>query len=496
MKRKVVTYVRVSTEEQAKQGYSIPAQHQILQDYAKGHDLEIVRAFEESQSAFKPGRIQFKEMLAFLKKNKDVKGVLCYKIDRIARNLRDYSELAEMAGVRIISATEALPENPTGTLIGTVQAGFSRYFSEQLSERVQLGMQTKAKEGVWPSFAPIGYLNDQGSGGIVVDAERSGIIQKLFEIYAYEDVSLSHLVQWARERGLRTRKGGTLTKGAIHKLLRNPIYYGALRWKGVIYEGSHQQLISKALFDKVQDRLSGRSYSRTKHIFPYRGLLQCGYCGCNITASLEKKRYIYYHCTQGRGKCLQPYVRQDIMGDRLKAVVDNIHLTEDQISVLLDMMRRGKSRRQEQVEKRIQSLKNEAGIRSKRRDALYFDKLDGKITEERWQQLEGELTVSLDKIRGQIELLESIQEPQEESVQATFELLERAPVLYSKQKDEERARLLRTLVSNCIVKGDSIDPVYKKPFDLVAIGTKTGNWYARRDSNPQPPVPKTGALSS
>jgi len=68
-------------------------------------------------------------------------------------------------------------------------------------------------------------------------------------------------------------------------------------------------------------------------------------------------------------------------------------------------------------------------------------------------------------------------------VQATLELLERAPVLYLRQNDEERARLLHTLLLNCRVSGETLDPVYKKPFDLVEVGLKTGNWYARRDSN-------------
>ena len=83
-----------------------------------------------------------------------------------------------------------------------------------------------------------------------------------------------------------------------------------------------------------------------------------------------------------------------------------------------------------------------------------------------------------------------------DSAREAFELLERASELYSEQSPEEQAEALRILLSNCVMRGRKLEPIYRKPFDLVAEGLKTGNWYARRDSNSQPPVPKTGALSN
>ena len=102
----------------------------------------------------------------------------------------------------------------------------------------------------------------------------------------------------------------------------------------------------------------------------------------------------------------------------------------------------------------------------------------------------------MDAISGEVELLESKQEPLLDDVQATFELLERAPALYLKQKHEERARLLKTLISNCILRGENIEPVYKKPFDLVAIGVKIDEWWACLDSNQGPPAYQASALTS
>lgn len=328
MKRKVVSYIRVSTDEQATKGYSIPAQRQVLDDYAMGHELNIVEEFVESESAYKPGRPQFSRMLKLLKKQREITGVLCYKIDRIARNLRDYSELSEMAGVSIISATEALPENASGKLVGTVLAASSRYYSDQLSERVKLGMETKARKGMWPSYAPIGYLNDPEGAGIIPDPARGDLVREVFEEYVHRSISLSELTLWATKRGLKTRMGGDLKKSAVHGLLTNPVYCGTIRWRGVLHDGLHEPLISKALFDRVQERLAGKSYPRQKRSFPFRGLLECGYCGCSITASLKKGKYIYYHCTGGKGKCHQPYVRQTHLSEMFLPIVEGVHLSE------------------------------------------------------------------------------------------------------------------------------------------------------------------------
>ena len=232
----------------------------------------------------------------------------------------------------IISATENLPENSTGKPIGTVQAAFARYYSEQLGERVRLGMETKVKRGMWPTRSPIGYANDRETKGILPDPERAHLIRELFEVYIHESIPLSQLVKWARSRGLRARGGTPLAKSEIHKILTNPAYYGKIPWKGALYEGIHAPIVSKALFDRVQERLNQGSSPVTKRVFPYRGLLQCGYCGCKITASLEKGQYIYYHCTHGRGKCPQSYIPQDRLGDDLRSVVENVHLSVQRAS--------------------------------------------------------------------------------------------------------------------------------------------------------------------
>ena len=226
MSKKVVSYIRVSTEEQAEHGYSIDVQKQVLEDYAEGHDLDVVAAFVESESAFKPGRPEFTRMVELLEKSKAIRAVLVYKIDRISRNMLDYTTLVEKMGMEIISATEQLPSNATGRLMGDMQAAFSRYFSAQLSDRVGEAMAAKAKKGIYPSYAPVGYINDRQDRTIVPDPERGALIREAFELYANSDITLASLVTWSRKRGLTTRRGGSFSKSTVHRMLTNPIYAG------------------------------------------------------------------------------------------------------------------------------------------------------------------------------------------------------------------------------------------------------------------------------
>jgi site-specific DNA recombinase len=488
MRRKVVTYIRVSTDEQANKGYSIPAQQQVLRDFASGHDLEVVEAFVESESAYKPGRPEYKRMLTFLRKRRDVTAVLCYKIDRIARNLRDYSELSEMAGVSIISATEALPENSTGQLVGTVLAASSRYYSDQLSERVKLGMETKARKGIWPSYAPIGYLNDPDGPGIIIDPTRAVLIREVYEEYVHKNISLSDLARWATKRGLKTRLGGELRASTTHNFLTNPIYCGTIRWREGLYEGIHQPLISKALFERVQERLAGKSHPRKKRSFPFRGLLTCGYCGCAITASLKKGKYIYYHCTGGKGKCSQPYIRQTHLSEMFLPIVEGVHMSEQHVRDLLAVVREGNRNWERAIQRKTRVLVGRRELIQRRRDTAYDDKADGKITEERWLELDRRWGREEFSIDSDLELVHSGSRPSVDDVRPTLELLKRAPVLYMKQNDDGRARVLKTLLWNCEIRDEKLDPIYRTPFDLVAKGMRSANWYPRQDSNLWPTV--------
>lgn len=435
----------------------------MLADYARGHQLQIVATFEESHSAYKPGRPEFRAMLAFLRKRKDVGGVLVYKLDRLARNLSDYSALEEMEGVDIISATESLPDGASGRFVATIHAAVSRLYSDQLGERVRHASRTKVQKGGWPGPAPTGYINDREEKVLRPDPEMAPIVRLVFETYVREDIALSQLVMRARELGLRTRKGGILSKGPLHHLLTNPIYYGMIRWEGDLYPGNHKALISKELFDRVQERLRGKSSPLTKRSFPYRGLMTCGYCGCNITASLIKKKYIYYHCTRGKGTCSQAFTPEKRIGELFLPVVESVKLSRDQVRMLLYNIRSEGERRRREAKTHIRAIRLQEKELREMRDRAYEDKLTAAISEERWIEMERRWSERENQLRNQREFLEIGTGPAEDEAEATFKLLQRAPELYQRQSHDQRVRLLKALLSNSILVGGKLDPICKKP---------------------------------
>lgn len=486
MKRQVVTYVRVSTEEQAAHGQSLEVQNQVVLDYARGHQLEIVASFEEAQSAFKTGRPQFAAMVELLRKNKKLTGVLCYKMDRVTRNMSDYALIVEKIGIEIISATEQLPSNPSGRLMGDMQAAFARFSSAQLSERVESAMLNKAMKGGYPSLAPTGYVNNRLEKTIEIDPNMGSIVRELFQTYAETDMSLMQLVRWASGRGLRTRRGNPMKRGAIHKLLNNPFYYGPVRWHGLIYKGKHKPLITQALFEQVQDKMHGRSRKKNERRFPFRGILVCGHCGCKITATLAKGKYIYYHCTNGKGKCVQGYISQKELAKLCEAIVEEVHVPEEVARMLLEEVQKGESQRKQELEKRLESLNSEKAQIARTRDKAYVDKLNGVIDEERWEHLDEEWDSRHRLVEEKAEELKTaLATSGVKEADSTLELLRTARDLYSQQDPFEQAEGLRILVSNLTITDRKLEPNYNKPFDLVAAGTKTGNWYPQDDSNSQ-----------
>ena len=475
--RQVVTYVRVSTEDQLTHGHSIETQRQVLADYAHGHDLEIVETFEESHSAYRRGqRPVYAALLAYLRRHRSVSGVLVYKLDRLARNLSDFSALAEMENVSIISATEALPDGPTGRFAATIHAAASRLYSDQLRERVKHAAHTKLLKGGFPGPAPRGYVNDKQAKVIRPDPDVAPRIRLLFETYAREDVSLSRLAVRAAEWGLKTRTGRTFQKGEVHYILRNPIYYGMIRWEGKLYQGSHEPIVSKELFERVQQRLRQGSSPLTKRSFPYRGLMTCGHCGCKITASTSKKRYTYYHCTQGRGKCDQKRLRDEALARLFIPVVEGVHIDGALASKLLAQIRAEGGHRMSNAERRIRKADVRIAELQELRDKAYEDKLRGALPQSRWEAMDGRWAREEEELRAQIEAIEEHQGPALDEAEATFELLERAPQLYIRQSHAERVRLLRVLLSNSVLEDGKLVPIYKTPFDLMAEGARRTDW--------------------
>jgi hypothetical protein len=221
-------------------------------------------------------------------------GILAWHPDRLARNSVDGGRIIYLLDTGRLSAlkfpTFWFENTPQGKFMLNIAFWQSKYYVDNLVENIKRGIRQKLRRGEFPGKAPVGYLNEPRLRTIVVDETKAPLIQQMFEAYASGQYSLPQLRNLVATWGLVSRKGKPLTLSKMGALVSNPFFVGMFRYDDELYEGTHESLISRKLFERVQEVLaqSGRAHFKRKHLFPFIGLLTCGECGCAITAERQK----------------------------------------------------------------------------------------------------------------------------------------------------------------------------------------------------------------
>ena len=353
-------------------------------------------------------------------------------------------------------------------------------------------MREKAEQGVYPSRPPLGYRNNKSERSIEIDPEKAPMAKAMFERYGSGQLSLSAL-----RAELRKRFGVDLAKSYLDRLLKNPFYTGQFYWENKLYKGTHKPIISRQQFDLVQDVFAGRNKPRYgTYDFPYRGLLTCAYDNCRVTAEMKKSKYTYYRCTQFRGKCDLPYIREEVLGTRLGKILQDIYIPDAALVQLQESLL-SDSGRDEEIREQQGRLLNQQLTRVQRRlDQAYQDKLDGIISEELWGRKSAEWQAEERQILSSVQSLKAVKPGRLLDAARILELANKAYSLYEKQSPAEKAKLLKMVLSNCAIDAVSLYPTYRKPFDLIFQMGKTKEWCARSDSNTRPCASEAHALSS
>ena len=490
-----VLYARVSSKDQEKEGFSIPAQLKLLREYALKNGIKILREFVDVETAKATGRKQFGEMVRFFQQHRECRIVIVEKTDRLYRNFADCVTLEDLAAeIHLPKEGQIISKESKSQakLVHGIQLVIARNYIENLREEVKKGMREKASQGIYPSRPPLGYTNNKLKHTIEVEQDTAAVAKRVFELYASGQHSLAQLRQI-----IRTETGRTFQKGYLHKLLKNPFYSGFFEWNGERYKGTHPLIISPNMFNQVQAVLNGHNRPHyQKHIFPFRGLLTCAFDDCMMTAEMKKQKYTYYRCTGSKGKCQLPYIREEELADRLGQILQDIHIPDDVLRQLENSLTQDqqnshaeKKARQENLERRLTAVRS-------RIDQAYTDKLDGKISEEFWQRKTAEWQMEEQQILMAMQGLREASADTLLNAKRALELANKAYFLYVTQNAVEQARLLKMVASNCRFDGASLYPTYRKPFDVIFERAKSKEWRARRDSNSRPIAPEAIALSS
>ena len=488
--KKAVIYARVSSKEQEKEGYSIPAQLELLRNYAIKNNMLIVKEFEDVETAKCTGRTNFNEMLKFLRASNDCNTILVEKTDRLYRNITDYATLDDF-NIDIHYVKESCIMGPNShssqKFMQGIRVLMARQYIQNLSEEVKKGLRQKAKEGYVTGKAPYGYIK-KNKRDAIIDELTAPFVKRAFNVYAEGNISLEKTCKKLLDEGFIYKDTQhRIYRSQLEHILKNPFYYGMICFKDEMYQGVHEPLISKELFDKVQNAF--RKDNKPKHLesksFLFGGILKCANCGCIVSGEIKKGKYIYYSCTGAKSPCEQKhkYIREDVIEKQIISALDKIKIDEKQKNWIQSILSESYKKEQKYTKERLNSLIKQKELLSKRIETIYLDKLDGKITEDFWAKKHEEWSYSLLKIQNNIQAYEKTNmnfiTMSEEFLKICSEISE----LYKFAKNEEKQKLINYVLQNFLVEGETLHYKYKMPFNFFALGLNCTKKLPEMDSN-------------
>lgn len=319
-------YVRKSSEGEDRQVQSIPDQILHLTNLAKTLDLEVVEILEESKSAKSPNnRPIFSDMLDRIQ-NGEANGILCWEINRLSRNPVDSGRIQWMLQQGIIHSVRTISREykpDDNALLLSVESGSANQFILDLKKGVRRGLNSKLDKGMAPILAPLGYLNSKtearGENYIIKDPERFDLMRKAWDMMLAGTHNPPRILEimnneWGmRTRPMKRRGNKPLSRSTIYRIFTDIFYTGLFEYKGKVYQGKHEPMITMEEYDKVQILLGREGKPRPKtHEFPFTGIIKCGECGSYITAiektkiiksTGELKTFVYYFCARKKNNC-------------------------------------------------------------------------------------------------------------------------------------------------------------------------------------------------
>ena len=358
---KAVAYLRVSTTEQANEGYSIQAQRRAAEGYcqAQGWELAEIYADEGRSGSSIEGRDELKRLLADAGSGQ-FERVIFWKLDRLGRSLRDLLSICddlEAAGVGIVSIQESIDTGTAaGRMMRSVLGALGEFERDTIVSRIKAGIEEKARGGELVGPLPIGLMRDK-TGAVVADETTAPLIREAFERYASGDYSLRDMGKWAADTGLTSATGRALDRLSIRKMLTNVAYRGAVEFHGrdgdgFTVNGKHPAIVDGELFGKVQKSLAGRRRSAPsarkpfgREPYPLSGILTCAYDGAPFVGQMAgKNSRRYLRCTttarRGRDACAQPMVQAEIVEQQVAEYVGHMRLPPEALGAVVEELRR------------------------------------------------------------------------------------------------------------------------------------------------------------
>ena len=478
---KYFIYCRKSSEDEEKQVLSIEAQLAELRDFAKQNNLFIVREFTESKTAKEPGREVFNFMLSEIEKG-NASGILAWNPDRLARNSIDGGRIIYLVDTGKIQSlkfpTFWFEATPQGKFMLSVAFGQAKYYTDNLRENILRGIRQKLRRGELPAKAPLGYFNEPRLRTIEPDKKTFNKVKEVLLAFATGEYTLTKIQSKMFSLGLVGKDGKPLHLSTIQGILTNPFYYGMFLYQGELYQGSHKPMISKKLFDKIQEALKQNSRphkKRKEKQFLFLGFARCGECGYMITAERHIKKsgleFVYYRCTHKSKtqKCSQNrFLREEALAQQIKEICQKVSLPDDWREKYLAKVDEWEKENRQSSELFAQNLKTKLEKVKTKINRLMDAYLEGDLELPEFQLKKNELMTQKKTLEEKLSDFERKGNHWLELVRNWIIEANQAKNFVLQENFSEMKNFLKTIGSNRRLAAGKLAIDFKKPWNYLA----------------------------
>lgn len=468
-KRGFYAYIRTSTIKQGTEGVSLDVQLEQAHHLARRKAVEIIKVFSEMETAAKQGRPVFGQMIKALRAG-EAEGLILHKIDRGARNLREWSDITDLIelGIKVYFVHDSVDlDTRGGRLTGDMLAAVAADYVRNLREETKKGLTGRLKQGIWPFNAPLGYSNHGRAKPKTIHPLSGPLVRQAFELYATGEYTIKSIRLKLHTLGLRTSTGHPLSKSTLTSVYRNSFYYGMLRFRstGELFQGIHEPLISKVLFDNVQAVLNGRTWRiAARHYFAYRGEITCAVCGYRLPGE-KQKGHVYYRCHSKQ--CAGTSFREERVNEAVEADLKRLYLFSRTYPGLETALREAIAMRKQRQACVLQELLLKLAKTDERLLTTTDALIDGLIDKESFIMKKNSLLNTKVEISHLISQCERREIPDAQYAEYYLELIDRLQHKASLGSPREARQLTRFATSNFRAEGKTVVLQWKHGFEHV-----------------------------
>lgn len=475
---KAVILTRVSTREQ-EEGHSLPAQNTRLLDYAKRKQLEVIKTFQIIESSTRGKRKEFMQMIEFCKEQSETIAIIADAVDRVQRSFKEsvmLDDLIRQEKIELHFYREGMVIGKKSTSTDIMRWDFSvmgaKAYVLQLSENVRRSLDYKLKNGERAGAAPCGYENfvdENGKHSIRPKEPDATKVRRLFEMYSIGGTSAHQLARVADTWGLKSHSGKKLTTTSIFHILGNPFYYGEMLAKGKLHRHIYTPLISKALWDKVQEQKAAQGAKPFKYgelPFLYRGIFTDYYRQIICPCEIKKQKFFYVVCYKENGTRL--YIPEKEIDNQIIAILNRIAIPDEMINHFRQHIKDAKESEVAFRNEELGRLKAEITKIQGRLEKLFNMRLDEEIDKQTYEDKRDELNLKKGRIEDEIKAHGKADDGFNETVLDLFELVKHIGDTFASGKSiENKQLLLHFIFKKLVLKEGNIGYELNPPFCYI-----------------------------